>query len=109
MKLLSKSMWKNIRSAVASACPRLIRKQGGFALEQMEGRTLLSGGLNPDFGSGGLAIADFSAGSDSAYGMTVYNDKIYVAGRVWNGSSSDFGVARFNADGSLDTSFGGGD
>ena len=35
--------------------------------------------------------------------------KIVVAGSSFNGSNDDFALVRYNADGSLDTSFGGGD
>jgi uncharacterized delta-60 repeat protein len=106
MKLLSKMAWRKITEAVARVCPKITQRTGGFKLEAMEGRTLLSAGLDPNFGTGGMALADFG-GSDQGFAMAVLNDgKILVAGRAWNVDQFDFGVARFNADGTLDSSFG---
>src|SRR3954462_14554596 len=108
MKLLSKTAWRKITNAISRVCPKIPRRIGGFGLEAMEGRTLLSAGLDPHFGTDGLALADFG-GSDQGYAMSVLNNgKVLVAGRAWNVDQYDFGVARFNADGTLDTSFGNG-
>jgi uncharacterized delta-60 repeat protein len=74
----------------------------------MEGRALLNGtvGLDPHFGVDGVALADFG-GSDSGMAIAMQSDgKVLMAGRAWNGSEYDFGVARFNTDGTLDSSFG---
>jgi uncharacterized delta-60 repeat protein len=58
----------------------------------------------------GFADPNFGLGSDEvAYGMAVQSDsKIVVAGEVINPSNteSDVGLARFQPDGQLDTSFG---
>src|SRR4051812_68743 len=65
MKLLSKTAWRNFAKAVARACPRLSRRHAGFALENMEPRNLLSAaGLDPGFGTNGVATVDFG-GNDS--------------------------------------------
>jgi len=58
-------------------------------------------------GSGdGIVTTDSGNGTDMARGVTVQSDgKILVAG----GNGADFGLYRYNADGSLDPSFGGGD
>src|SRR3954465_1407874 len=107
MKLLSKTAWRKMTEAVTKACSR-ISQRTGFDLEAMEGRTLLSAGLDPHFGTGGVAAADFG-GSDQGFAMVQQHDgKTLVAGRAWNVNQYDFGVARFNADGSLDSSFGNG-
>ena len=96
-------------------------RRAGFRpqLEALEERTLLSAGsLDPRFGNGGTAIipfpgtslAPFSAASATA--IAVQGDKTVLAGSDFNVSDSlgDFAVARLNADGSLDQSFGtGGD
>src|SRR5258705_12279114 len=106
MKLLSKTAWRKITNAISRVCPKLSQRKGGFGLEAMEGRTLLSVGLDPHFGTGGMALADFG-GSDQGFAMVVQHDgKTLVAGRAWNVHQYDFGVARFNADGTLDSSFG---
>src|SRR5437762_9759236 len=56
-----------------------------------------------------MSAADFAGAADQGYTMVMQNDgKILVAGRASHGDESDFGVARFNTDGTLDTSFGNG-
>src|SRR4051812_38346907 len=108
MKLLSKTAWRKITNAISRVCSGISQRSGGFGLEAMEGRTLLSAGLDPHFGSGGMVLADFG-GSDQGYAMTALNNgKTLVAGRAWNVDQYDFGVARFNTDGTLDSSFGNG-
>ncbi len=64
------------------------------------------GSVDPSFGSAGQVIT--SAGSGArAYALALQPDgKIVVAGPVSNGTGSDFLVARYNTDGSLDTTFG---
>jgi len=106
MKLLSKTAWRMFSKAIAMACPKYSQRTGGFSLEAMEGRALLSVGLDPHFGVDGTALADFG-GSDQGYAMVVENDgSILMAGRAWHNDQYDFGVVHFNADGTLDTSFG---
>ena len=76
------------------------------ASERLEARALLSGpgSLDTTFGTGGLAAADLTAGSDQANAVAVQVDgKLVDAGQA-NGQSS-FGTVRFNADGSIDTSY----
>ena len=52
-------------------------------------------------------ITGFGHGNDYAYGVAVQSDgKIVVAGTVADASSSDFGVARYNTNGTLDNTFG---
>ena len=59
------------------------------------------------FGTNGVAIATFNNNSDTARGLALQSDgKIVVVGRAFWGTLEDFGVARFNADGTLDTGFG---
>ena len=73
-------------------------------------RYLPSGGMDSSFSADGRAIADFGGGS-MAYGVAIQPDtKIVVAGHAANGFSTgrnDFAVARFEADGELDTAFDG--
>src|SRR5947208_15624629 len=99
MKLLTNKAWRKITEAIARVTPRIPQRSVGFELEAMEGRTLLSVGLDPHFGNGGVALADFG-GSDQAYAMGGQNDgKILMGGRDWHGSEFDFGLAPFNTDG----------
>jgi len=59
------------------------------------------------FGTNGSVIVTFNNGSDMPRGLALQPDgKIVVAGRAYGGTFEDFGVARLNADGSLDTTFG---
>ncbi|MFB7175969.1 calcium-binding protein [Streptomyces sp. NPDC056254] len=67
------------------------------------------GGLDTAFGGGdGSVIADLSTGFDLALGVALQADgKIVTAGAATD--DGETAVARFNTDGSLDASFGGGD
>ncbi|MFC1820224.1 LamG-like jellyroll fold domain-containing protein [Thermodesulfobacteriota bacterium] len=67
------------------------------------------GDLDITFGSNGKVITDIGSGYDTANGIALQSDgKIVVAGTWFNGLDDDFAVARYNADGSLDTTFGSG-
>jgi len=64
-----------------------------------------------NFGSGtGKVTTQFGTGSDQAFAVALQSDgKIVVAGTTRNQSKSDFALARYNSDGSLDeTNFGNG-
>src|ERR1044071_1845901 len=78
--------------------------------QHLECRTLLNGiTLDPTFGSGGVVLTDFSNDTDFGYAMSpLPNGKVLMAGQSWNGSGYDFSLARYNSDGSLDSSFGNG-
>src|SRR5581483_4258477 len=65
-----------------------------------------NGSLDPSFGSGGKALAHFStSGADGANAVAIQPDGKIVAGGFGAGVKSDAAIARFNADGSLDTTF----
>src|SRR5215468_504855 len=68
------------------------------------------GDLDPTFGNGGKVKTDFHRSNDLAHGMALQADgKMVVAGITFIGISAtggDFAVARYNTDGTLDTSFG---
>jgi uncharacterized delta-60 repeat protein len=76
--------------------------------ERLDARRLLSAGtIDTSFGTNGLLTQDFGFGDDFGNAITVQSDgKILVAGTVRGSASNDFGVARFNANGTLDTTFG---
>jgi uncharacterized delta-60 repeat protein len=64
------------------------------------------GDLDTSFGIGGKVVIDFGPGSNSAAAVVLQLDgKIVAAG---TGGSGHFALARYNTDGSLDASFGGG-
>jgi len=71
-------------------------------------RFTVNGSLDPSFGVGGMVTTFFSAGNDIGSGIAVQSDgKIVVVGTSDNLSgTSEFAVARFTVDGSLDPSFG---
>jgi uncharacterized delta-60 repeat protein len=73
-------------------------------LEALEDRCLLSAGaLDPTFGSGGVVTTSLSRGIDTAYAVLIQpNGKLVEAG-IANGPMA---LVRYNADGSLDSSFG---
>jgi uncharacterized delta-60 repeat protein len=77
-------------------------------LESLEDRYLLAAAvLDSSFAQGGLALLPISNDSVGAEGVLVQADgKTVVVGGVSNGRDSDFALARYNADGSLDTGFG---
>jgi uncharacterized delta-60 repeat protein len=70
------------------------------------------GSLDTTFGSGGKVTTDFLGHNAFAQGVAIQPDgKIVLAGEAQSSSdlsSGDFALARYNANGSLDTSFGGG-
>jgi uncharacterized delta-60 repeat protein len=72
-------------------------------------RYLPDGSLDPRFSGDGRVVTDFRGAGDGATAMAVQPDgKLLVAGRSYNGANDDFALARYNADGSLDTLFGSG-
>jgi len=55
----------------------------------------------------GQVVTDFNSSYDVAYAVAIQgDDKIVVAGYTYNGADRDFALARYNADGSMDTNFG---
>ena len=76
-------------------------------LEQLEERTLLNAGaLDSAFGIGGKVTTHFG-GFDNGRELAIQPDgKIVVVGSEVVNGVSDFGLARYNSDGSLDSTFG---
>src|SRR5688572_30609455 len=68
------------------------------------------GDLDLTFGIGGQVTTDFSGSFDAANALAVQTDgKIVAAGFASSGAtaqSRDFGLSRYNRDGSLDATFG---
>lgn len=64
------------------------------------------GSLDTSFDADGRVITSFGTGSDRSYSVLIQPDgKIVAAGSATISSSLDFAVARYNTDGTLDTSF----
>jgi uncharacterized delta-60 repeat protein len=107
MALSLRSLRSRFEFTVASpACrpPRQRKAWGGLRVERLEDRTLLSAGaLDPTFGTGGKDITDFGGSGDYAGDVVLLpGGKILVGG----GGNHDFALARYNSDGTLDTTFG---
>jgi uncharacterized delta-60 repeat protein len=67
-----------------------------------------SGALDPTFDTGGRVRTDFGGRFDEALAVAIQPDgRIVVAGNSSDASGSDMAIARYNSDGTLDTSFDG--
>ncbi|PYL56293.1 MAG: hypothetical protein DMF30_10320 [Verrucomicrobia bacterium] len=68
------------------------------------------GDLDPTFGTGGQVTTDFNHSTDIANAVALQPDgKLVVVGQTYTNndfSGEDFAVARYNTDGTLDTTFG---
>lgn len=86
----------------------------GFAMAYMDFalvRYNADGSLDMTFGVGGIVRTDFNGGSDSASAILIQPDgKIIAAGEAITPPSTNphFAMARYNTDGSLDSTFGSG-
>ena len=66
-----------------------------------------SGTLDASFGTGGKVTTDFAGAGDGAGPIAVQPDgKLVAAGAATINGQVDFALARYNSDGTLDTSFG---
>jgi uncharacterized delta-60 repeat protein len=72
-------------------------------------RLLSNGELDPGFGQNGKVTLTISGGSEARAVAVQPDGKIVVVGDGKPGATYDFMIARLNADGSPDGSFGGGD
>ena len=101
-------------TAMALQADGKIVMAGGSGSDFVLARYNPDGTLDSSFGNGGLVTSDVGSGSsDEARAVAIQSDgKIVVAGNAVVGRTAtnqfnfDFALARFNVDGSLDTSFG---
>jgi len=72
-------------------------------------RYTINGSLDSTFSGDGKVTTSFGGGDNGSLGgLAIQSDgKIVVAGLMYNGSNYDFAVYRFNANGTLDTTFSG--
>jgi uncharacterized delta-60 repeat protein len=66
------------------------------------------GTLDPGFGTGGTVTTDMGVGFnlDEVRGLVMQGSKLVALGATYTGSSWDYGLARYRANGTLDPSFG---
>ena len=95
-----------VRVMSASRWARWRPRDAKFALARYNS----DGTPDASFGVKGKVKTDFTSGSDSANGVAIQADgKIVAAGEAGNSSGRPkFALARYNSDGTLDASFGGG-
>ncbi len=81
-------------------------------LEEMEDRCVPSGAgsLDTTFGGTGVVNTSLSGGNDVAYAVVIqpWDGKIVAGGYTTSGNFTKMGLARYNTDSSLDSSFGSG-
>lgn len=77
-----------------------------FQTFSVKGQTT-SGALDPTFGNRGKVTTDFFLRTDNAFAVALQSDgKIVAVGRAFRVTLDDFALARYNTNGSIDTSFG---
>ncbi len=65
-----------------------------------------NGSLDTSFNGSGKVITSFGTGSDAASAVAIdAQGRIVVAGKASNGTENDFALARYNPNGTLDTTF----
>jgi uncharacterized delta-60 repeat protein len=67
-----------------------------------------NGSLDTSFNGSGKVTTPIGSADNGAFALALQPDgKLLAAGRSWSGSGYDFALARYNPNGSLDTSFNG--
>lgn len=89
---------------IAAGRSRVLGDDDNFAVARLNP----DGSLDPNFGTGGKAVADFANDTDVGFGVVLQTDgKIIVSGRAKPSTNIfDFGLVRFNFDGTIDPTFG---
>lgn len=79
---------------------------GSAGFNSVVARLLPNGTLDAGFGTNGLVVVNFGS-TDFCLAMRLLSDgKILLAGRAYNGITSDFALARLLPNGTLDNTFG---
>ncbi len=79
---------------------------GSAANDYIVARFNADGSIDTSFGTSGRITTDFTSNSDVGRSIAIQNDgKIIIAGQASNGNL-DFGIVRYNTNGTLDTTFG---
>src|SRR5262249_3125586 len=111
-EIIRKSQAKTLIALVIT-CLLMSFQPSGLARVDDEGfAPAAAGAIDIGFGNGGKVATDFSGNLDVAYAIAVQPDgKILAAGETRTSddfNTADFALARYNANGSLDSSFGSG-
>lgn len=78
----------------------------GTTLDFAIARYNTNGSLDNTFDTDGRVNTDFFGDNDFGYSIALQNDdKILVGGQCKNGTNQDFGLARYNPNGSLDNTY----
>jgi uncharacterized delta-60 repeat protein len=94
---------QNDGKIVVAGIARGISFYSDFALARYD----TNGDLDATFSTGGKVTTDFFGKDDRASGVAIQSDgKIIAAGTATNGFNYDYGLARYDASGSLDATFG---
>ena len=90
------------------ACGYTNNVEGSYTYDFALARYNSDGTLDTSFGTNGMVTTDFNSGMDIIYSIVLQSDgKIIAGGRAEIDSAPyDFALARYNSDGTLDTSFG---
>jgi uncharacterized delta-60 repeat protein/uncharacterized repeat protein (TIGR01451 family) len=109
---LDKQLFDQFRSVAIQSSGKIVaasylsstNTKSDFALFRFDA----NGNLDPAFGASGIVITDISGGFDEAHVVAIQaDDRILVAGWAYFGPfAADFALARYNPDGSLDSTFG---
>jgi uncharacterized delta-60 repeat protein len=76
--------------------------------EEASASSFADGSLDTTFGTGGIVTTNIAIGSSADYARSIAiqpDGKIVIVGESDQGSSRDFAVLRYNANGTLDTTF----
>jgi uncharacterized delta-60 repeat protein len=96
--------WRPSRGLVAAGVAGLL----GWQLIVAGPALAKAGNLDLSFGTGGKVMTSFGV-TDQAQALAVQADgKLVAAGSTFTGTSTDFALARYNPDGTLDPGFGAG-
>ena len=80
---------------------------GSAAVESLEARCLLAAGeLDPSFGVAGRVMTSFTTSAFATSSAIQGDGKIVIAGYAYTTNAYAFALARYNTNGTLDTSFG---
>jgi uncharacterized delta-60 repeat protein len=104
-------LWKSLSGKAPQRPARRLRRAYRPRLEALEDRCLLSAGaLDTTFGGTGIVTTAPGKSSAAADAVLIqpWDGKIVVAGNAASGNSTVMALTRYNADGSLDNSFGSG-